>query len=105
MDLNISKTALDRSHRIGSPKSKKKSGDQSSLNLFDIMIEQTCKRIKKCLKGKGKSITESITAFRMQKLKSARDEHGLFNALTVDGKIMFKNSDNGKPNVYYGLAG
>ena len=24
---------------------------------------------KKCLKGKGKSITESFTAFRMQKLK------------------------------------
>ena len=21
---------------------------------------------------------------------------------TVDGKIMFKNSDNGKPNLYYG---
>ena len=56
---------------------------------------------KKCLKGKGKSLTESLTAFRMQKLKSARDEHGFFNACTVDGKIMFKNSENGKPNVYY----
>ena len=57
---------------------------------------------KKCLKGKGKSITESLTAFRMQKLKNARDEHGFFNVWTVDGKIMFKNSENGKPNVYYG---
>ena len=25
-----------------------------------------------------------------------------FNVWTVDGKIMFKNSENGKPNVYYG---
>ena len=33
---------------------------------------------KKCLKGKGKSITESFTAFRMQKLKNARDKHGFF---------------------------
>ena len=40
MDLNISKTALDRSHRIGNPKSKK-SHHQSSLNLFGIMIEET----------------------------------------------------------------
>ena len=40
MDLNISNTALDRSNRIGNPKSKK-SHDQSTLNLFDIIIEET----------------------------------------------------------------
>ena len=57
---------------------------------------------KNCLKGKGKSLTESLTAFRMQKLKNARDKHGFFNVWTVDGKIMFKKSDNGKPNVNYG---
>ena len=57
---------------------------------------------KKYLKGKGKPITESLTAFRMQKLKNARDEHAFFfNIWTVDDKIMFKNSENGKPNVYY----
>ena len=28
-----------------------------------------------------------------------------FYVWTVDGKIMFKNSDNGKPNAYYGQAG
>ena len=38
----------------------------------------------------------------MQKLKNARDEHGFLNVCTVDGKIMFKNSDNRKPNVYFG---
>ena len=56
---------------------------------------------KKCLKGKGKSIIESLTAFRMQKLKNARDEHIFFNVWTVYGKIMFKNSENGNLNVYY----
>ena len=39
MGLNIWKTALDHSHRISYPKIKK-SNDQSSLNLFDIMIEE-----------------------------------------------------------------
>ena len=39
MGLNIWKTALDHSHRISYPKIKK-SNEQSSLNLFDIMIEE-----------------------------------------------------------------
>ena len=100
MGLNILKTALDRSHRIGNPKTKKKSRPiivkfVRYYDRRDVFVN------KKCLKGKGKSITESLTAFRMQKLKNARDEHGFFNVWTVDGKIMFKNSENGKPNVYY----
>ena len=41
MGLNISKSALDRFHRIGNPKTKK-SHDKTSLNLSDIMIEETC---------------------------------------------------------------
>ena len=45
MGLNISKTALDHSHRISYSKIKK-SNDQSSLNLFDIMIEETYLWIK-----------------------------------------------------------
>ena len=45
MDLNISKTALDHSHRIGNPKSQK-SYYQSLSNLFDIMIEETYLWIK-----------------------------------------------------------
>ena len=40
MGLNILKTALDRSRRIGNPKTKK-SHDQSSLHLYDIMTEGT----------------------------------------------------------------
>ena len=42
---------------------------------------------KKYLKGKGKSITDSLTAFRMQRLKNARDEHGF---LTF-GQFMVKH--------------
>ena len=33
---------------------------------------------KKYIKGKGKSVTERLTEFRMQKLKNARDEHDFF---------------------------
>ena len=41
----------------------------------------------------------------MRKRKNSRDEDGFFNVWTVDGKIMFQNSGNGKLNIYYGLAG
>ena len=101
MGLNISKTALDRFHRIGNQKTRKTSRP-IIVKFFQCYDRRDVFMNKKCLKGKGKSITESLTAFRMQKLKNARDEHGFFNVWTVDGKIMFKNSENGKPNVYYG---
>ena len=32
----------------------------------------------------------------MQKLKTSRDKLDVFNVFTVDGKIMFKDNDNGK---------
>ena len=101
MALNISKTALDRSNRIGNPKIKKKS--RPIIGKFVRYYDRRDEFMnKKCIKGKGKSVTESLTEFWMQKLKNARDEHDFFNVWTVDGKIMFKNSDNGKLNVYYG---
>ena len=59
MDLNISKTAVDRSNRISVMNSKKKS--QPIIVKFagyydgrDVFMN------KKCLKGKDKSITESL---------------------------------------------
>ena len=77
MGLNISKTALDHSHRIGNPNIKKKS--RPIIVTFvryydrrDVFMNE------KCLKGKGKSLTESLTAFRMQKLKNAIDEDGFY---------------------------
>ena len=57
---------------------------------------------KKCLKGKDKSITGSLTAFRMQKLKNTRDGHGFFNVWTVNVKPVFKNSNKGTTNACYG---
>ena len=77
MGLNISKTALDRSHRIGNLKIKKKSGP-IIVKFVQYYDRKDVFMNKKCLKGKGKSIAESLTAFIMQKLKNARDLHGFF---------------------------
>ena len=77
MDLNILKTALDCSHRIGNPKSKKKPRP-IIIKFVRYYDRRDVFMNKKCLKGTGKSITESLTAFRMQKPKNARDEHVFF---------------------------
>ena len=52
-------------------------------------------------KGKGVSITESLTSFRLKKLEETRVKYGFKNVWTIDGCIMFKDA-NGKPSVYYG---
>ena len=101
LDLNILKTALECSHGISNPKSKKKL-QPIIVKFVRYYYRRGVFMNEKCLKRKSKSITESLTGFRVQELKNARDQHGFFNVWTVDGKIMFKNNDNGKPNVYYG---
>ena len=63
MDLNISMTALDRSH-IGTPKIKKNSRPVivkfvRYYDRGDVFIN------KKCINSKDKSIAESLAAFRM----------------------------------------
>ena len=55
---------------------------------------------KEHLKGKGISITESLTSFRVKKLEDTKEKYGFKHAWTIDGCIMFKKG-NGKPSVYY----
>ena len=55
----------------------------------------------KLLKGKGISITESLTSFRMKKLEEPREKYGFKHVWTIDGCIMFKDG-NDKPSVCYG---
>ena len=57
---------------------------------------------KKQLKGTGVSITESLTAGRMQQLINARDQYGFNNVWSIDGRIMYKDSTSTKPKLFYG---
>ena len=49
---------------------------------------------KKWLKGKGVSITKSLTKDRMAKLNEARETYGFRNVWTRDAKIFFKDEKN-----------
>ena len=48
---------------------------------------------KKKLKGKGYSITESLTAMRMKNLVEARNSFGFTNVWTQGGKILCKEDN------------
>ena len=99
MNIAITSDDLDRSHRIG----KKKEGNKSRPIIVKFSRYNARHKIfsnKKRLKGTNISITESLTATRMAKLKEARDEKGFKSVWTFDGKILFKNQEN-KTVVYY----
>ena len=90
MDETIKPEDIDRSHRHGKPKSLKNAKPYPMIVKF--MRYNTCNRIyrnKKKLKGTGISVTESLTANRINMLEKAREEHTFNNGWSQDGKIMF----------------
>ena len=99
MDIEISPEYLDR---IRNPKTKKKER-LIIVKFVRYNLRHDIFKNKKLLKGKGASITESLTKDRMAKLNEARETYGFRNVWTSDGKIFFKDEKNpsSKPLVYY----
>lgn len=100
MELQIDKEDLDRSHRIGKPSPQKKRPIIVKFARYNI--RKSAYSHKKRLKNTGISITESLTAFRMEQLKKAREEHGFQNVWTHDGKILFKENGSNSTKLFYG---
>ena len=69
---------LDRSHCIGNPKTKKKEGP-IIVKFARYNLRHNIFKNKKLLKGKGVSITENLTKYRMTKLNEAREAYGFKN--------------------------
>ena len=100
LEIDLTEIAIDRTHRIGDPKKKKKKVRPIIVKFVRYYDRKQVFSKKKHLKGKGISFTESLTSFRMKKLEEAQEKHGFKNVWLIDGCIMFKDA-NGKPNVYY----
>ena len=100
LDLELSVTDLDRSHRIGKPSPRKK------RPIIDIFFRYNDRRKvlsnKKKLKDSGVSITESLTARLMEELSKACNKHGFKNVWTINGKILFKENGSNKAKLFYG---
>ena len=100
LEINLTEVAIDRTHRIGDPKKKKKKAQPIIVKFVRYYDRKEVFSEKKYLKGKGISITESLTNFRMKKLEEAREKYGFKNVWSIDGRILFKDA-NDKPSVYY----
>ena len=75
-------------------------GTQS--NILDGAFMKIAKiSLKKRLKGKEISITESLTKTRMAKLNEARDVFGFTNVWTSDGRILYKQDGEERTKIYY----
>ena len=80
MDEIIKSEDIDRSHRLDKPKSSKNAKPRPIIVKF--VRYNTCNRIyrnKKNLKGTGISLTESLTAKRINMLEKAKEEHTFIN--------------------------
>lgn len=101
VDIEISENDIDRTHRIGAPRNP---GEKPRPIIVKFVRYNVRKKVfgnKKRLKGKNTSITESLTKYRMGKLKQAREEFGFDKVWTYDGKILFKDDPKQKPKIYY----
>ena len=56
---------------------------------------------KKLLKGTKVSITESLTACRIAKLKEAKGKFGFKNVWSNDGRIIYKENGDDKTKIYF----
>ena len=86
LDVEITENEIDRSRRIG----RKKDGQKPRPIIVKLTRYNTREKVfasKRKLKGTGVSITESLTAKKMEQLNKAREEHGFTNVWTTDGKI------------------
>ena len=86
--------------RIGKPSPRKKR--LIIVKFARYNIQKSAYSHKKRLKNTGISITESLTAFRMEQLKKAREEHSFQNVWTHDGKILFKENGSNSTKIFYG---
>ena len=65
MDIETSPNDLDQSHRIGNLKTKKK--ERPIITFVRYHLRHDIFKKNKLLKGKGLSVTESLTKDRMAK--------------------------------------
>ena len=93
---------IDRSRRLGKPKSSKNAKPRPIIVKFvRYSTRNGIYRNKKKLKGTGISVTESLTARRINMLEKAREEHTFNNVWSQDGKIMFLDRNTSRVKTCY----
>ena len=102
MNETIKTEDIDRSQRLGKPKSSKNAKPRPII--VKLVRYNTCNKIyrnKKKFRGTGISVTESLAAERISMLEKAREEYTFNNVWSQDGKIMFFDKNTNKVKTYY----
>ena len=96
----VEKSDLDWTYRIGTFKEDKNKCRPITVKFsrYNVCVTKSS-WIRKKNKGKGYSITETLTALRMKKFTEAHNSFGFTNVWTQDGKILCKK-DN-RINVFF----
>ena len=89
---------LDRTHRIGKVNNGK--SRPIIVKFTRCNVRKKVFHNKRKLKGKNRSITESLTKIRVSKLNEARDLYNRNNVWTYDGCIMVKDGNNRISDYY-----
>ena len=101
MNIEISPESIDRTHRIGKKQQNSRRPRPIIVKFSTYNNRHKIFKNKKLLKGKGISITESLTQKRVEMLKKAREEYGFKSVWTQDGKILFVDEVDNKIKLYY----
>ena len=93
LDINIKAKAIDRSHRLGKPKT-----DGKPRPIIAKFVRYNARRNvfvnKKSFKGSNIMVTESLTLRRVKMLNAAREKFGNKNVWSIDGEVMAKDGNN-----------
>ena len=93
---------LDRTQRIGKTTDSSSKPPPVIVKFARYNIREKVFKRKKKLNAKIISITESLTRYQMSVLNKAGEKYGFKNVQTYDGRIPYKdNNDGQKIMIYY----
>ena len=87
---------LDRTHRIGKKRHSNSKPRPVIVKFSRYNIREKVFKSKEKLRGKNISITENLTGYRMSILNEAREKFGFKNVWTYDGRILYKDNNDGQ---------
>ena len=99
LEEELTEDDIERIHRVGKPKQNKR----TRRPIITKFVQYNCRRriflIKK-IKNTGISITESLTAKRMEMLNKAKEHVGFRNVSALDGRIYYLAEGSTKPQIF-----
>ena len=99
LNVKISPTDLDRTHRIGKHSPVSNRPRAIIVKFARYNVRASVFREKKLLKNSKIMLTESLTSGRMRQLQLAKAKFGVRNVWTSDGEILRKTNEGKTINI------